>query len=242
MKTLFLLVFSLCILPIGFASAASYSSHLRRGNRDYKNELYSEALTNYLVGREKNEKAIEPDFNAACAYYQIEDYVRAIALFERSLQKRHGGEEAADIYYNMGNSYFKLGDWKKAVDSYRKGLEINSYDLALKHNLELALKKLKESQQVQKKEVSPQSGKSEEKEGKGKQNSKGSAGTGTQAEKPDERSASEESESETESDQGLKLSKEDAERLIQSLGTDQSETIGELIKSRIQNETNEKDW
>jgi len=233
-KWLMLLVPILLILPLFSAEAGSYSAVMRKGSRYYKNEVYGEALMNYLEGKEKNKKAVEPDFNAACAYYKLEDYVRSAELLTQTLQKHQKGDEASDIYYNLGNSYFKLGDWQNAVQSYIKGLELNPYDLSLKYNLELALNKLKESPQ-QKSEQQQTEG--PEKAAKKEERDSKESTAGSQGE---ERSS--ESGSPEEPPERMNLTQEEAERLINSLGTDQAETIGELIKSRINDEAHEKDW
>jgi tetratricopeptide (TPR) repeat protein len=229
-KWFMLLVPTLLILPYFSVEAGSYSAAMRRGNRYYKNEIYSEALVNYLEGKERNRRAIEPDFNAACAYYKLEDYVKSIGVLTGTFQNNQKGEEVSDIYYNMGNSYFMLGDWQNAVQSYIKGLEVNPYDLSLKYNLELALSKLKESRQQKSKQQSDGSERGGKKE-------KGESSPGTRGEEKRSESGSQQEPAER-----MNLTQEEAERLINSLGADQAETIGELIKSRINDEAHEKDW
>jgi tetratricopeptide (TPR) repeat protein len=237
-KLALLAAFPVLMIPVWFAGADSYSTYMRRGTRNYNNELYGEALQNYRMGKQRNGKAIEPDFNEGCAYFKMEDYVNALRLFEEALGKNPGQDEAADIYYNMGNSYAKLEDWPNAVQSYVKGLEIHPYDLSLKHNLELALKELKRPQRRNDDQASAESPPGNGKGGGAQKNeaksenssSKESPASGT----PDASAGTPET--------GKQLTKDEAQRLINSLGAGQDQTIGDLIKSRIGDDTNDKNW
>ncbi len=248
-KTALLFIFCFFLLPCSILEAGSYSFLMRKGNRFYKNELYGEALSHFLLGKEKNKKAVEPDFNAGAALYKMENYVRSIESLTKALQKRKKELKAADIYYNLGNNYYKLGDWQNAVQNYIKGLELNPYDLNMKYNLELALKKLKEKTQPE--EEKPQdegvenTGKRKDKEGQhSPQDNNAEEKTTTKAsegESPGASTPGNASLSDSPSDE-MELSQEEAERLINSLNTDQAQTIREIIKSRISKETHEKDW
>jgi Ca-activated chloride channel family protein len=248
-KTALFYIFCFILLPCSFLEAGSYLSLMRKGNRFYKNELYGEALAHFLQGKEKNKKVVEPDFNASAALYKMEDYVRSIESLTEALQKRKKELKAADIYYNLGNNYYKLGDWQNAVQSYIKGLELNPYDLNMKYNLELALKKLKENTQPEKEKTQEEgvenTGKRKEKEGQPspqdnnaekKTTTEASPGRGALGSTPGSASLSD-----SPSD-AMELSQEEAKRLINSLNTDQAQTIREIIKSRISKETHEKDW
>jgi len=171
--------------------------------------------------------------------------VRSIESLTEALQKRKKELKAADIYYNLGNNYYKLGDWQNAVQSYIKGLELNPYDLNMKYNLELALKKLKENTQPEEEKTQEEGvenkGKRKDKEGQqSPQDNNAEERTTTEASAGASTPGSA-SLSDSPSD-AMELSQEEAERLINSLNTDQAQTIREIIKSRISKEIHEKDW
>ena len=50
--------------------------------------------------------------------YIKEDYAAAIQVYETLLKNG----EAADVYYNLGNSYYKIGEIAKAVLNYERAL------------------------------------------------------------------------------------------------------------------------
>ena len=70
---------------------------------------------------------------ADSAYLQ-EDYTTAISLYESILQQG----QAAEIYYNLGNSYYKLGEIAKSILNYERALHLKPSDDDIKSNLEIA--------------------------------------------------------------------------------------------------------
>jgi Ca-activated chloride channel family protein len=230
-----------CVVLIFFVSmsarADSYSRLLKRGNRYFRNELFGEALKNYLEGKAKNPKALEPAFNAGDAYYKKEDYTTSIESFNESLTLTEKESKRADIYYNLGNSYLQSGDYEKAIDSYIKGLELFPADLNMKYNLELALKRLQE--QKKRKEDKQSGGSREGASEKGVRTSEQQSKQGSGEPKEDLRA--EEGARKNGNEQN-EFSREEAERLIRSVNKEQIEIIKDMIKKRTGGEKTDKDW
>lgn len=63
------------------------------------------------------------------------DYARAIAVYEELLATEG---EAAEVYYNLGNSYFKQGQLAHAILNYERALLLDPADDDIRFNLELA--------------------------------------------------------------------------------------------------------
>ena len=225
--------------------ADSYWGLMKRGNRYYKNELYGDALRYYSEGDNKNPGVFEPAFNMGDALYKAEDYRGSIKSFDRSLPSARNDFERADIYYNLGNGYFMAGEYERAIESYIRGLELNPTNLNMKYNLELALKRKKEEQERRETGVDerpsggdgepqgesefrgdPESTESGAKNGKGQQVEKEESQGGIQNESGDER----------------ELSREEAERLLSSVNSDQVEIINDIIQQRVHGGETEKDW
>jgi len=122
-------------------------------------------LGNYKEAINRFQKAtkIKPEYSLAwykmgIAYRELGDYKKAINCFERLLKNRLEDEnvkrnmgwayrslseptefEYADAWFQLGWSYEALNDHKKAIDCYKKVLEINSDHLGAKKNLEDAV-------------------------------------------------------------------------------------------------------
>ena len=66
--------------------------------------------------------------------YIKEDYAAAIQIYEALLKNG----EAADVYYNLGNSYYKIGEIAKAVLNYERALLLQPRNGDIRANLEVA--------------------------------------------------------------------------------------------------------
>ena len=66
--------------------------------------------------------------------YIKEDYAAAIQIYEALLKDG----EAADVYYNLGNSYYKVGEIAKSILNYERALLLQPGNSDIRANLEVA--------------------------------------------------------------------------------------------------------
>lgn len=69
--------------------------------------------------------------------YVRNDFASAIQIYENLLKKG----EAAEVYYNLGNSYYKAGDIAKAILNYERALLLQPGNADIRANLEIARSK-----------------------------------------------------------------------------------------------------
>jgi Ca-activated chloride channel homolog len=239
----------LCIPPRQ-AEGASYYGLIRKGNRFFKNDLFREALGYYTRGGEKNPGAFEPAFNAGAALYKIEDYTRSVEILTRTLEETGKPQALADIHYNLGNNYFRLGDFEKAVEHYTKGLELDPNSLNMKYNLELAQRKLQQAEKQKEERNGGVDGGGKKEQDKPSDAGGAESGRGGGKKEPGKLEPGDRSSApsqggpsgENEGSRSGSFSKEEAERLIGSVNTDQSKIVGDNIKQRLGRSQNEKDW
>ena len=70
--------------------------------------------------------------------YMRNDYASAIQIYESLLKKG----EAAEVYYNLGNSYYKADDIAKAILNYERALLLQPGNADIRANLEIARSKM----------------------------------------------------------------------------------------------------
>jgi tetratricopeptide (TPR) repeat protein len=78
--------------------------------------------------------AVEHTKTGADSAYIKGDYQQAIQIYEELLCNG----EAAEVYYNLGNSYYKAGDIAKAILNYEWALLLQPGNADVRANLELA--------------------------------------------------------------------------------------------------------
>ena len=69
--------------------------------------------------------------------YMRNDYASAIQIYENLLKQG----EAAEVYYNLGNSYYKADDIAKAILNYERALLLQPGNADIRANLEIAQSK-----------------------------------------------------------------------------------------------------
>lgn len=69
--------------------------------------------------------------------YMRHDYASAIQIYENLLKNG----EAADVYYNLGNSYYKAEDIARAILNYERALLLQPGNADIRANLEIARSK-----------------------------------------------------------------------------------------------------
>lgn len=69
--------------------------------------------------------------------YMRNDYASAIQIYENLLKQG----EAAEVYYNLGNSYYKADDIAKAILNYERALLLQPGNADIRVNLEIARSK-----------------------------------------------------------------------------------------------------
>lgn len=127
MKKILFFAFGLWISIVSFGQEQAAKDSLQA----IEGDSISNGLQQISSGWENATKA-EGD-----SAYMKNDYTSAIQIYEALLNRG----EAADIYYNLGNSYYKAGDIAKAILNYERALLLQPGDGDIRANLEIARSK-----------------------------------------------------------------------------------------------------
>lgn len=121
-----ILFFTLSLLLVVNAFAQDSTDTLKAANDTVARAEFSAAKQQSNVTKAEGDSA-----------YMRDDYASAIQIYENLLKKG----EAADVYYNLGNSYYKAGDIAKAILSYERALLLQPGNADIRANLEIARSK-----------------------------------------------------------------------------------------------------
>ena len=186
---------------------------IRKGTSDYKNEKYLESEIEYRKALEKNEKSYEAQFNLADALYKQKKLDKSLEQFQALAGTVTDPDKLAQIYHNIGNIYFAAGEYDKSIDAYKKSLRNNPLDNETRYNY-IAAEKMKKKQEQNQQQQQQQEQKPEPQ---------------PQPEQPKE--------------QDDKMSKEDAQRLLNAIQQDENELQKKTRKAKSTEKTKiEKNW
>jgi Ca-activated chloride channel homolog len=212
--------------------AESQASKNKKGNRLFAQGKYEDAEKAYLDAQVKSPGKPEVLYNLGNSLIKQNKFDQGVQSLHQSISK--GDREIKEnSWYNTGNALFSMGSFKDSSEAYIQALRLNPNDRDAKHNLELALLKLKQQQQKNS-EKQPRTGKENQKQsnkenqnGAGRQNEQNQAGK-DQTPKTAPREGS--------------ISKEQALQMLDALQSRELEQQRKLLERRARLRTNERDW
>jgi Ca-activated chloride channel family protein len=123
----------------------------QKGRDEYARGSHPQALKAFEEAAAARPEDPAVRFNVADGLYKNGRYDEAGVLF-KALGADAASPLAGPARYNLGNSLFQKQDYKGAVQAYRDALRALPGDADTRRNLELALRKLKEQEEQQKRD------------------------------------------------------------------------------------------
>ena len=154
-----LLLLSLCAT----ASAESPRSLVSKGNRDYKERKYPDALSAYEQAAQEKPESPQIWFNRGDALFRQGKFAEAAEAFEQAAVLSGDQSLEARSKFNQGNADFRLGvesaksnstqaieQVERSVGHYRDALRTDPSLDDAKHNIEVARRYIEQLRQMQK--------------------------------------------------------------------------------------------
>lgn len=116
---------------------------LRKGNELYKQKKYKDAQTAYLKALQKDPTSHTGLFNLGDALYEGKQYDQARQAMDASTKVTKDKKAQASAFHNIGNTYLQEKKWEDAINAYKQALRLNPADADTKYNLAYANAMLK---------------------------------------------------------------------------------------------------
>jgi Ca-activated chloride channel family protein len=242
MKALLLKIYSLqftgnifFLLSLIFCSTSLFAQSerllVREGNKLYKEKKYSDAEVSYKKSLNAKKGSPTGQFNLGDAYYKQGKYDEAASQFQSlSEDKSIDKEEKSRAYHNLGNSFLQSKKYEESINAFKNALKLNSKDNDTRYNLAYAQSMLQQQQQ-----------KEQNKDNKDKQDQK--KDQQQQQQKQDEQKKDQQQQQQQkQAEQKQKISKEDAEKILQALNNDEKNTQKKFVKKESARISIEKNW
>jgi Ca-activated chloride channel homolog len=209
-------------------NAQSDKKYIRKGNREYDKSDFPDAEISYRKAIDKNKQSPDAVFNVGDALYKQNKFEDAGKQFIENITLNEDKKKKSEGLYNLGNSLLKANKVKESIDAYKGSLKLLPESKEAKYNLAYAqdlLKKQEQQQQKQQdKDKQDQKNKDNKKEDQNKdQNNKDK----DQQKDKDKNQDKDQQQKQQEKQQGI--SKDDAERLLNSLANDEK-NVQEKVK------------
>jgi len=223
--------------------AQNERKEIRKGNSEYKAGKFSDAELDYRKAIEKNSKTTVGHYNLGDALYRQQKFEEAAEQFKTNTEiPGVAKNQKSNASFNLGNSLLKAEKYEESIEAYKNALKSNPKDEDARYNLAYAQSKLLQKQQQEQQQNKDQD-KNKDKNNKDKQNQQ-------QQDKKDQEKKNEDQQEQAQNKQEEKqqqpkqpkISKEDAERMLQALKNDEKNLQKKLAKKDGVKVKVEKDW
>ncbi|MDR0755206.1 MAG: tetratricopeptide repeat protein [Prevotellaceae bacterium] len=158
MKKISLIILFVFAISDLYSQKTPERSDMRKGNRFYNQNNYTDAETSYRRGLQKNPESKNAKYNLANSIYRQERYEEAAKLYKELAQIKIDSTQPPQTYHNLGNTMLKQAikdketqgqhvaasqeQLKESIEAYKKALKLNPDDMETKSNLAYAQKLL----------------------------------------------------------------------------------------------------
>lgn len=235
MKYVFVLIVGSLFLSNNVLAQKTERNYIRKGNRFFKDSTFVDAEVNYRKALEVNPQSTISMYNLGTTLSKNQKYKEAMEQYVAASKIEKNKSKLAHIYHNMGVLFQAGKNYAQAVEAYKLSLKNNPKDDETRYNLALAQKMLKDQQQDQNKDQNKDQKKDQKKENKEDQNQDKNKDKQKEKEKPKPEQSQKKED---------KMSKENAEQLLNSVMQDEKNIQDKVKKQQkvIQSGRLEKDW
>src|SRR5512133_278879 len=146
-----------------YLNAQQDKKFIRKGNREYGKENYSESEIQYRKAEEKSKRSPDAVFNIGDALYRQKKYDDASKQFLDNANMNEDVFKKASAWYNMGNSLLQSRKVKESIEAYKNSLKLDPDNQQAKYNLGYAQNLLKQQEQQQNKDKDKDQNKDDQK-------------------------------------------------------------------------------
>jgi len=252
------------ILVGGEAMTQNEAKLIREGNKQFEKGNFQEAEISYKKALDTDQESLRAGFNLGDAIYEQENYTESGKKFMEISERAKDEDVRAGSYHNLGNALLKEKKYAESIEAYKKALKINPDEPDTKYNLQYAKTMLKKQQQQQQQQQNKDQNKQDQqnkdqKDQKDQQEQQKQDQQQEQQQKQDQQEQQQQQQQQQQQgqeeeqqqkeqqqkQQPLKISKEDAQRMLDALSNEEKETLKKLIEKRIKaqgSKAKEKDW
>jgi tetratricopeptide (TPR) repeat protein len=228
---LFLFVMAVMLPPL--CRAESLASKNNRGNRLFDQGKYEDAEKAYLAAQADDPGRPEVLYNLGNSLIKQKKYQEGVQTLGQAVSKGDKGTKEKS-WYNTGNALFSAGKYQESADAFIQALKLNPGDRDAKHNLELALMKLKQQeQQKSEKNQQQQNSKNDARETPQSRQQTGGATQPPPGRKPQPGESAGRDES---------ITRDQAMQLLDAVQNQEKEEQRKLLERRARSKANGKDW
>jgi len=254
MKRARLLIIFLFAMAIA-SQAQNERKFVRQGNKYYEAAMkdstkldtiqFNKAEIEYRKAIEKKPDDPKWNFNLADALYKQRKFEESAEKFKDIADRTSDKLDKSRALYNRGNSLLMNNKLDESIDAYKQSLRSNPEDLESKYNLLYAMNRKKKQQEQQKKQDKDKKDKDKNKD-KDKDKEKNKDQNKDQKKDQDKKQDQQkQNQNQNQQQQQSKISKQDAEQMLQALENREKKTqekVKKIEALKAKSKNMDKNW
>lgn len=248
----------MAFIVLVFISAGAFAQkaerdNIRKGNKQYAQEKYTEAEIDYRKSQEVNPNSPEAAFNLGNALYKQQKFEDAMKQYGVASQNTQDKQLISESLHNTGNICMANEDYAKAIEAYKQSLRLNPKDNETRYNLALAQKLLKDQQDQQQQDQQDEQNKDQQQDQQQQQDqnkdqqdqNKDQQDNKDQQNQQQPQNQDQQQQDQQQQQQSDKISKEMAEQILNAMNQDEKETQEKVKRQQMQQMQRrkvDKDW
>ena len=228
-------------LLVGWSFLDPFHENVEKGNDKAAASEAADALGHYEAATRVKPGSPIPDFNRGIvlgaegeADAARDAYLAAAAAADPAI--------AADALYNLGNLHLEKNEFEPAIDSYLRSLDLDPNDAQARRNLEIALRRQEEQQQQQEQEQEQDQDQEQDQEQEQQPQDEESPPEDEQQQNESPQPQEEDEEPEPEPEPEEQFTREDAERLLNAVQSDELKVLEQLQPEQPAPGASAHDW
>jgi len=235
--------------PLLLKAQSQYAEQLRAGNSAYTDSNYTQAEEAYRKSAADDPSSAKAAFNLGDALYRQERYEEAIEAFEKSYGKQSDPQQQSKSLQNLGNAHYQMKNYQEAAKAYGESLKLDPENEEARYNMAQAIRRIQEPPPQQEQQEGEKQEKEEQEENKQEQAQPQPQEEEDDSSEEQEQQAGEEEMPQADPDEnqeqeGGKIDKEEALRLLEALEKQEEELQKKLMRENAPKAEikSEKDW
>ncbi|HBK32006.1 MAG TPA: hypothetical protein DEG28_08685 [Porphyromonadaceae bacterium] len=201
----------LLLVPVAISAQKDVRKSVRKGNKAYQQQKFSDAATSYQEAIEKNAASKEANYNLANTLYKQKKWDESIAQMNHYLSiEQENPVNRSAAFHNIGNATLQKKDLQKSMEAYKMALRLNPEDNEARYNLAVVQKMIQDQQQNQ-----------DQQQDKDKQDQQQNQDQQQQPQPQDQQDKQKRPEEQNEPEQ---MSRDNARQMLQAIEQDEKET------------------
>ena len=223
-----ILITLIAAVVISFPSVAQQErKFIREGNDLFNKQDFEKAEVEYRKALDTEVKSYEGAFNLGDALYKQKKFDEALQQFQSLAQNEKDKEKLGELYHNIGNTLLAMNKLDESIEAYKQSLRNRPNSQETKYNLEFARKQKQDQQNQDQNQDQNKDQQDKDKQDQDKQN---------QDQNKDQQNKDQQNKDQQQQEQQAqpKISKEDAQRLLEALEADEKKTQEKVQKDKVQ--------